>query len=194
LTPVWSHPDHPAAAAAAAAAQHDDGLGANRVRSASETSPSLMCDILISVDVSDEMEFVCEIGTSRYAIDNHSSDFEDLANSGRLFSESGLRLEVEGAYLSDDGLLFVIPADAEIGFHTFIDPDQEMGGRGRGRRRLSSTGDKSVMVIYVHDVNGLKPAKNAMGFQGSIQDDIFGTKGDPLNLSNLVCFKHISFF
>ena len=190
LTPVWSHPDL-AAAEAAAAATHDDGLGANRRRSSSEMSPSLICDLLLSVDEDDKVELHCEIGTSIYPIDNHSSDFDNLVNSGKLFSDSGLRLEVEGAYISDDDHFFVIPAGAEVAFHTFIDPDQEMGGRGR--RRLSRTptglGMKEVMVIYVTDKNGVSPQKNAKGFTNSIQDDVFGTNGDALNLSNVVCFE-----
>lgn len=184
LTPVWSHPDP-------AAANRDDDVGASRSRSrnSSEVSPSLSCDLLISIDVDDTMELHCEIGTSIYPIDNHSSDFDDLVNSGRLYAESGLRLEVEGAYVSDDDHFFVIPAGAEIGFHTFIDPDQEMGGRGRRRLARGPTGTKEVMVIYVTDINGLSPKKQAKGFTNSIQDDVFGTKGDALNLANVVCIE-----
>ena len=166
LTPVRSHPDQ------AAAAFHDGVLGANRRRSSSDTSPSLICDLLLSIDEDDKVEHHCEIGTSIYPIDNHSSDFDNLVDSGKLLTESGLRLEVEGAYITDDDHFFVIPAGAEVAFHTFIDPDQEMGGRGR--RRLSRTptglGMKEVMVIYVTDINGVTPKKNAKGFTNSIQD------------------------
>jgi hypothetical protein len=65
--------------------------------------------------------------------------------------------------------------------------------RRNDRRSLyrDESGSKTVLVVYVRDQSGGKPDKNPSGFENSIEDDVFGTHGDKLNLANVV--RHFLF-
>jgi len=145
----------------------------------SQTPLSLICDIAASVAIGEEMELNCEIGNHMHIIENHSSEFDTLFESGRL--RPSMRLDIQGAFLSNGR--FVIPSDAEIAFETSID----RAGRHRGRQLARGTsGDKTFLVVYVRDTNGGKPGKDPSGGVNTIENDVFGTYGfDDLNLANV---------
>jgi hypothetical protein len=156
---------------------------------------SLVCNLIASVDeATEEKEFKCEDDDSGivYSIENFSSDFEDLLlrTPERLYS--GIQLDIRGAYISQDGQRFVIPHEATVGFPTSITNDADASAgttvAPNRRRRLyrNESGAKTFLVVYVRDASGGKPDKNPSGFSNSIEDDVFGTHGDTLNLANVV--------
>jgi hypothetical protein len=163
---------------------------------------SISCNLIAAAvdEGPNDIEFKCEHKELVYSIDNYSSEFEDLLlhHKERLFS--GIQLDIQSAYFSDDDRCVVIPPDAVIGFPTEFEGDtsnQASGERasraGRAgpyhrHRRLyrNESGTKTFLVVYVRDASGGKPEKNPSGFVNSLEDDVFGTFGDPVNLSSVV--------
>lgn len=141
---------------------------------ASDGPSSLICDLEAVFGDNEEIEYRCFHEKYPHPIDNHSSEFEELIESEKIVA--GQRLEIEGAFISDD-LTFVIPSDAEVAYLRNKNDDR--------RRRLPST-EKTFLVIYVKTTFGERPDKDAKGGRNSIEDDVFGSSGDPLNLANVV--------
>ena len=174
--------------------------------SSSSIGTSSSCNLIASVDeVTEQIEYKCEHDDLVYSIENYSSEFDELLlHPERLFS--GIQLDIQGAYISDDGRNFVIPSDADVGFPrtatAFSAPGTNGGagdraGRHRHRHRQlyrNEFGNNTVLVVYVRDANGDKPDKNPSGFVNSIEDDVFGTKGDSLNLANVVRTARVLYF
>jgi hypothetical protein len=77
---------------------------------------TLSCNLIASVDEgTDETEYKCEHEEIVYSIENHSFEFEELLlHPDKLYS--GIQLDIQGAFISDDGRYFVIPSDAVVGF------------------------------------------------------------------------------
>lgn len=171
----------------------------------------ISCHLVASVDEdTEEIEYKCELEELIYPIENHSSDFQELLQRpDRLYS--GIELDIQGAYISDDGRYFVIPSDAEIGFATVARTEAQVEAAKAGHRTTTSSsstarhrrhgrqrrlyrdefGTRTFLVVYVRDASGDKPDKNPSGFPNSIEDDVFGTFGDALNLANVVSISDV---
>eukprot|EP00557_Chaetoceros_sp_GSL56_P014931 CAMPEP_0176486396 /NCGR_PEP_ID=MMETSP0200_2-20121128/5545_1 /TAXON_ID=947934 /ORGANISM="Chaetoceros sp., Strain GSL56" /LENGTH=1213 /DNA_ID=CAMNT_0017883093 /DNA_START=414 /DNA_END=4052 /DNA_ORIENTATION=- len=172
----------------------DGGLQQHSFVHASSTTGST-CNLIASMDEgTNQIEYKCEQDDMVYSIDNHSSEFEELLlHSERRGLFSGMQLDIQGGYISNDGRYFVIPSDADIGFPRTLEEssgvdggDSSRAGRRRHRQLYrNASGSQTVLVVYVRDASGGKPDKNPSGFTNSIEDDVFGTRGDSLNLSNV---------
>jgi hypothetical protein len=181
-------------------------VGNDHLAPAAAHEKVISCHLVASVDEdTEEIEYKCEHEELIYPIENHSSDFQELLQRpNRLYS--GIELDIQGAYISDDGRYFVIPSDAEIGFATVARTKAQVEAARAGHQTSTSSsstasrhrhgrqrrlyrdefGTRTFLVVYVRDASGDKPDKNPSGFPNSIEDDVFGTFGDALNLANVV--------
>lgn len=147
---------------------------------ASDKPLSLPCELeAYYQDGSETLIYQCFSDSRIYPIENNSTDFAEMLESGKI--GIGTKLEILGAYISEKNK-FAIPEDAEVGIRTSATSDS--------RRKLSSTvnakGTFKFLVLYVTSTAGERPTKNMSGGRNSIQDDVFGTNGDPKNMANIV--------
>ena len=146
---------------------------------ASDKPLSLPCELeAYYQDGSETLVFQCFSDSRFYPIENNSTDFAEMLESGKI--GIGTKLEILGAYISEKNK-FSIPEDAEVGIRTSATSDS--------RRKLSAvkaTGKYQILVLYVTSTTGERPSTPMSGGRNSIQDDVFGTNGDPKNMANIV--------
>ncbi len=140
---------------------------------------------------------------------NHSSHGHGHGHGPHAEIEGYVDLDFDKATIVNH--TFYIPSDAKITYEQIkvknkskrirgSIPDARVvavdeDGNGRSGRRLSRrrhlggmdpVGDQRVLVLYVRDGAGAAPSFVKDGVAGSVEDNVFGTHGDPVFLGERV--------
>ncbi len=141
---------------------------------------ALKCQLVVAIvdGVEDEREVRCQVGEQILPIDNHLDEFDTFLKSPYA-QKPNFDLEFDKASILDGKLH--IPSNSKM-FYDSIKSDNGTRTTHRGRRLggRDPSGDQFVLVLYVIDAVGSKPSYNADGTTGSVEDNIFGTHGDPI--------------
>ena len=160
------------------------------------TSFALKCELvplIIDQGAHDIFDFACQHGDRMLAIDNHLEEFDEFLKSPHAVNP-GFDLDFAGAEIRNH--TFYIPANATMFYDSFKVDNGEgrEGGPSRKARRhrerrlggANPAGDQYVLVLYVTDSAGNAPDFVPDGEADSLEDDIFGTYGDPVFLGERV--------
>mmetsp|Transcript_26278 Transcript_26278/g.39385 ORF Transcript_26278/g.39385 Transcript_26278/m.39385 type:complete len:1408 (+) Transcript_26278:130-4353(+) len=138
------------------------------------------------LDFGDEViEYKCQVGDRMLEIDNSLDQLSNFLEGPHGGVAADFELDFNKASIVDHK--FYIPSDSKMAY----DRIKEGGSDGSGadldsptrRRRLGGkdpVGDQRVLVLYVEDGAGNKPSYVKDGEAGSVEDNIFGTYGDPI--------------
>jgi len=129
----------------------------------------------------DEIEFSCQVGDRILEVDNCLDEFDvflvDFIN-GPHVNNPNFDLVFHEASIIDH--TFYIPSNATMIYDSIRSENVEYLSRGRRLGGEDPVGDQRVLVLYVEDSLGNTPSYVADGQAGSIEDNVFGTYGDPI--------------
>ena len=152
------------------------------------STESVSCNLIAMIEDGTGLQVKCQTDGFRVlSLDNSNLDFQELLDSGKIHS-SGFHILFEGAYV--DGHTLVIPSSAEFSFQSEFSVEDGIDLNRRHlkhqRRRLPKdpSGPQKVLVVYIKDGTSNTPTRPMSGETNSVQDDIFGSHGDSLNLAN----------
>ncbi len=153
-----------------------------------QESTALKCHLvpMISDDEGEEevIEYKCQVGDRMLEIENELEEFTNFLGGPHDGVTADFDLDFHKASIVDHK--FRIPSDAKIAYDRIKDGGSG-GADGNPTRRLGRrlggkdpVGDQRVLVLYVRDGAGATPSFVKDGVAGSIEDNIFGTYGDPV--------------
>lgn len=158
------------------------------------TSFALKCELvalIIDQGAHDIFDYNCQHGDRMLAIDNHLEEFDEFLKSPHAVNPD-FDFDFAGAEIRNH--TFYIPANATMFYDSVkVDNGEGQPPSRKARRHLGRrlggadpSGDQHILVLYVRDSVGNAPGFVPDGQADSLEDDIFGTHGDPIHVGERV--------